>query len=65
MNGGLILTRLILRAKALQVPVGQQAKDRSFAAAFLQGKLAILYKGSRLCEVVREVIIVNADLTLH
>ena len=44
MNGGLILTRLILRAKALQVPVGQQAKDRSFAAAFLQGKLAILYK---------------------
>ena len=32
---GADLTRLILRAKALHVPVGQQAKDRSFAAAFL------------------------------
>ena len=29
-NGGLILTRLVLRTKALHVPVGQQAKDRSF-----------------------------------
>ena len=62
---GADLTLLILRAKALQVPVGQQAKDRSFAAAFLQGRACHTVQSSRLCEVVREVIIVNADLTLH